>query len=300
MSAEQNGAVWADGELREWSDLSVPLMSDAVVRAASVFDGMRADLTADGRVRLLSGRAHARRLLRHARALRLPVAYDAEEVLRAASVVARAEFSATGATVAYVRPMAVGARVTDDAGGCSLTIAAFAQEPREYATVRTQVSALRRPAPDSLPAQVKAVANYQLTRLARLAARAAGYDDALLLNPEGRLAEAAGAAVLVERDGAVVTPPPWEGCLPSITVDVVERLAAEVGVPFTRAPVTLTDVHTADGMALAGTLAELVDVSRVDDLDLPTGSALSVLRKHYLAALTGSEHSPLLEFVEFS
>ncbi|MEO3755209.1 aminotransferase class IV [Streptomyces sp. B6B3] len=301
MSDEQNGTAWADGSLREWRSLSVPLMSDAVVRAAAVFDGMRADLTGDGRVRLLSGRAHARRLLRHARSLRIAVAYDEEEILRAASVVARAEFDATGRTLAYVRPMALGARLTDEAGPCSLTIAAFAQETADHdATVRVQVSALRRPGPDSLPPQVKSVANYQLSRLARLGARAAGFDDALFLNPEGRLAEAAGAAVLVERDGRVFTPPSWEGCLPSITVDVMERIAAEVGIPFSRAPIPLPDVTAADGVALAGTLADLVDVSCLDDADIPPGPTIATLRRHFRSALSGSELSPLLEFSEFS
>ncbi|MEV0459998.1 aminotransferase class IV, partial [Catellatospora methionotrophica] len=156
-----------------------------------------------------------------------------------------------------------------------------------------------RPSPDALTPQNKAVANYQLSRLARLAAQAAGYDDAILLNAQGRLAEAAGAAVLVEHGGRVSTPPDWEGCLASITVDVVERIAAHVGVPFRREPVTTAALAAADGIALAGTLAALTEVTCLDDLTVPRGPALATLRRHYLDALAGGPLAPLLEHASF-
>jgi len=300
VSGAQNGTVWADGRLRAWESLSVPLMSDAVVRAAVVFDGMRADVTVDSQIRLLAGRGHARRLVRNAHSLRLPLAFDVDEILQASALVARAELTATGKRVAYVRPMALGASLTELGGPVSLTIAAFAQDHRASQPLRLQVSSLRRPAADSLPPQVKAVANYQLSRLARLQARAAGYDDALLLNAHGRLAEAAGAAVLVERDGRVLTPVAWEGSLPSITVDVLERVARAIAVPFAREPVELATVWSADGLALAGTLADVVDVKAVDDLAVPPGKTIAALRDAYLAALAGGVHEDLMQFEQFS
>ena len=299
MNGTQNGTVWADGGLRAWEELSVPLMSDAVVRSAVVFDGMRADLTVDGQIRLLAGAAHVRRLVRSARSLRLPLAFDVDEILRASALVARAELTATGKRVAYVRPMALGASLTELAGPVSLTIAAFAQDQQASEPLRLQVSSLRRPAADSLPPQVKAVANYQLSRLARLQAHAVGYDDALLLNAYGRLAESAGAAVLVERDGWVLTPPAWEGSLPSITIDILERIARAIAVPFAREPVELTTVWSAHGLALAGTLADVIDVGAVDDLDVSPGKTIAVLREAYLAALAGGACEDLMQFEQF-
>lgn len=299
MSGAQNGTVWADGQIRAWESLAVPLMSDAVVRSAAVFDGMRADLTTDGRIRLLAGRAHVQRLIRSARAMRLPLAFGAQEILQASALVARAELDTTGKRIAYVRPMALGASLTEMGGPVSLTIAAFAQDEGPPQPLRMQISSLRRPAADSLPPQVKAVANYQLSRLARLQARAHGYDDALLLNAQGRLAEAAGAAVLVELDGRVLTPSAWEGGLPSITVDVLERLAQASAIPFAREPVELATVWSADGLALAGTLADVVDVTAVDDLIVPPGKAIAALRDAYFAALAGVAHENLMEFEQF-
>lgn len=302
MTGSQNGSVWADGRLRGWSEVAVPLMSDAVIRSAAVFDGLRAHRRPGGPIRLLAGRAHVRRLVESARALRLPLAYGIDDILAGCAEVAAAELAATGRPVAYVRPMVLGATLTPDARTVSLTVAAFGQLNQPPAPQRLQLAALRRPAGDSLPPQVKAVANYQLTRLTRLAARSAGYDDALLLNEHGRLAEAAGAAVVVERDGRLLTPPAWEGCLPSITVDVLARLATALDIPFARTPVPLSAVWSADGLAMAGTLADLVEVRAVDDLDLSSGTALTVLRDAYSAALDPAEPEPpnaeLLDFAD--
>jgi branched-chain amino acid aminotransferase len=299
MKGVQNGTVWADGQLRAWESLSVPLMSDALLRAAVVFDGMRADLTAEGQVRLLAGRAHVARLVRSARAMRMPLGFGVDEILEASALVARTEMNATGRRVAYVRPMAIGARLTESEGPVSLTIAAFAQDEKDPGSVRLQVSSLRRPAADSIPPQIKAIANYQLSRLARIQAQADGYGDALLLNAHGRLAESAGAAVLVEKDGRLISPPAWEGALPSITVDVLERLARAIGIPFVREPVELTTVWSADGLALAGTLSDVIDVSGVDDLDLPPGDAIATLRSAFFSALKGAEHQELMQFAQF-
>lgn len=298
MTVEQNGTVWANGQLRGWAEVSVPLMSDAVIRAAAVFDGIRADTRPGGSIRLLSGEAHAMRLLRSARVLEIPVDYQIDDILEASATVARAELSATGKHVAYIRPMALAASITAGTNH-SLTIAAFSQDTPIGTPVRVQVAALRRPGPDTLPPQVKAVANYQLSRLARLSARAAGMDDAIFLNHEGRLAESAGAALLVERDGVVITPPAWDGALPSITVDVLARIAGETGIPFIREPIPLATARAADGIALAGTLDQLVDVVALDGTEVPRGPSIARLRTHYLDAITGSPLSGLLEFAEY-
>jgi branched-chain amino acid aminotransferase len=125
-------------------------------------------------------------------------------------------------------------------------------------------------------------------------------DDAIFLNREGRIAEAAGAALLVERDGIVITPPMWDGVLPSITVDVIERIAGETGIPFVREPIPLAIARAADGLALAGTLDQLVDVIAVDDAAVPPGRFIASLRRHYQEAITGSPLPGLLAFAEFS
>ena len=97
----------------------------------------------------------------------------------------------------------------------------------------------------------------------------------------------------------MVSPPAWEGALPSITVDVLERLAHAIAIPFFREPVELTTVWSADGLALAGTLADVVDVSAVDDLDMPQGKAIAALRNAFFSALTGTEYQDLMQFAQY-
>lgn len=297
MERVQNGTIWADGRLRAWTEVGVPLMSDAVLRGLAVFDGLIADRH-HGVLALLAGEAHARRLVANARVLRLASQVDVAQVLDACLEAASAEAESSGTDVIYVRPMLVGAPVVSDArGDTTLTVAAFAQ--RDVAVpdpVRLQLAAWRRPQGDSLPAQVKAVTNYQLSRVVRLAARAAGYDDALVLNTNGRLAESAGAAVLVESDGVVRTPPPWEDALDSVTVRVLARLAEAEGIPLVHEPVSLAAVHAADGLALAGTLSDVVPVSSLDDVALPGGPLLDLLRDRFLDARRGGRHLELLDY----
>jgi branched-chain amino acid aminotransferase len=113
------------------------------------------------------------------------------------------------------------------------------------------------------------------------------------LNNYDRVAEAGGACILMVRGGKVFTPPASEGTLESITVDIVEALAAELKIPFERRPIERTELYIADEMSLAGTLAELTPVESVDDR--PLISRLDLLRKlalRYHAAVTGRDPHP--------
>lgn len=296
---EQNGTVWLDGELAGWDEARLPLMSDAVLRSLCVFDGMIARRQSDGSLAFIAFERHMRRLRQSCRAVGLPVASTDAEMLTACSEVVAAETLGHPDCDVYVRPMVVGAALSDRATSASMTIAAFMRPTEDSPPpVTVCTSSWRRPTNDSLPASVKAVANYQLARLARMEAKAAGYDDALVLNAAGRAAEAAGSAILIERDGVIGTPPSWDDCLDSITVHVLSALAPDIGVPFERRPVLRTEALSADGLALAGTLADLVPVSRLDVAALDvTSPLLASLRDAYTVASRGGKRADLLEAV---
>jgi len=99
-----------------------------------------------------------------------------------------------------------------------------------------------------------------------------GCSEMILLNEWGRVAEATGACILMVRDGTVVTPPASEGVLESITVDIVEELCRSLDIPFVRRPVDRTELYVADELVIAGTLAEIVKIRRIDDYELPQRS----------------------------
>jgi branched-chain amino acid aminotransferase len=134
------------------------------------------------------------------------------------------------------------------------------------------ISAWQRPSDSSQPARLKSAANYQVSRNARIEGKRHGYAEMILLNSAGRVAEATGAAVLIVRDGMVITPPASEGCLESITVNIVESICALLKVPFLRRPVDRSELYIADEACVAGTLAELAIVKRVDYRNYPAAT----------------------------
>jgi branched-chain amino acid aminotransferase len=116
---------------------------------------------------------------------------------------------------------------------------------------------------------VKAAANYQVARLGRIEGRDRGCSEMVLLNREGRVAEATGSCILMVHDGTVTTTPATEGALESITVDIVAALCESLEIPFVRRPIDRTELLVADELAIAGTLAEIVKVERIDNYELP-------------------------------
>ncbi|GAB3443087.1 aminodeoxychorismate lyase [Streptomonospora sediminis] len=297
MPQQQNGTIWIDHEQADWDEARIPLMSDALLRGLSVFDGMVARRRGDGGLALIAPDRHLDRLERSCAVLGLAVEHSREELLRACVSCAAAEAGESGDV--YVRPMVVGTALTPRARAASVTVAAFRREAAVPAPITMRTSSWRRPGGDAMPPGVKAVGNYQLTRLARMESAQAGGDDSLLLNRHGRVAEAAGAAVLVEDGGRVASPPEWEDCLESVTVALLAKFARREGIELSREPVSRSRVYGAAGLAVAGTLSDVTMVHSLDHRDYGGDSPLlGHLRSRYLAAAAGTGDADLLEAVE--
>ena len=136
-----------------------------------------------------------------------------------------------------------------------LVITAYHQDQKIPSPIKLGVSTWRRSPDVSLPARAKSGANYQVARLARIEGRSHGWQDMVLLNNSGRVAEATGSCLVMVRDGTVYTPPATEGALESITLDIVEALAHSMKMPFIRRPIDRTELLVADEIAICGTLA---------------------------------------------
>jgi branched-chain amino acid aminotransferase len=118
----------------------------------------------------------------------------------------------------------------------------------------------------------------------------------VLLNDDGRVAEATGACILMVRDGIVCTPPATEGALESITLDVIEALAGSMKIPFVRRPIDRTELLIADEVAICGTLAELPVALSIDGSALPEQRPiLSSLQERYLDAVRGIHPHPAVQ-----
>lgn len=286
-----------NGRLVPYEDVRIHVGAEALTRALSVFEGLKGYWDEAGEVfRLRSPRRHYDRLVRSASLLHVPVSFSYEEYVEGMAALARAllvpERDLWFRTTLYVTEGHWGEGTAAD-----LVVTAFTQAKHDPDTMRLGVSTWRRAGDVALPTRVKMGANYVGARLARIEARRLGYDDALLLNGEGRVAEATGACVLVAQEGRVVTPPTSESCLDSITVRLVETLARETGTPFERRPLERTEVLTAEECALAGTISELTPVAEVDGFTFRDGGVLAGLRRGFLEAMRGARPLDGLEMV---
>jgi branched-chain amino acid aminotransferase len=265
------------------------------VRGLNVFEGLKGHWQQNGEFAWRTLRRHYDRMLRSARLLHIPVDFDYEEFLDACFAISRAELRPEKdlyirATLFVVEGHYGEGTVSD------LVLTAYQQEKEPPAPIDVGTSTWRRSPDLAMPARIKTSTNYQIARLARIEGRSRGYDDMVLLNQSGRVAEGLGACVLLVRDGRVYSPPAWEGALESITLGIVEKLAASLGVPFERRPVERSELYIADELGLTGTLSEITRILAIDDMSLPDEAPiLSALERRYREAVLGIDPHPAVE-----
>lgn len=264
--------VFMNGRLTSWEEAQVHVGSEALIRGISVFEGIKGYWSHDGQcLQLLSLREHFDRLARSCLLQYLPFEWTYETFTDACfSLVRRL---ATPERDLWLRPTVLaveghwGADTVTD-----LAITCYHQEKQRPEPISVGISTWQRPSDAALPARIKSAANYQAGRLARIEGRQQGFDDMVLLNAHGRVAEATGSCVLIVRDGRVATPPHHEGCLESITVNLVEAICRSRSIPFERRPVDRTELLVADEICLAGTLMELGPVKQLGARKMPTNA----------------------------
>ncbi|GAA4864966.1 aminotransferase class IV [Actinomycetospora straminea] len=290
---------WAsvDGALAPYADVKVHISAEALTRALSIFEGVKGYWDADSSTFMLrSPLAHLQRLRRSARLFHIPFQIDDEEWVRRHRQLA-AELLVPGRDL-WLRPTLY---VTEGHWGegtvATMVITAFTQTQAEGDPMRLGVSTWRRGTDVDLPTRVKSSANYVVARLARIEARRLGYDDAILLNREGRVAEATGACVVLVTDEGIVVPPSSEGALDSLTVRIIEQLCLREAVDFTRRPVDRTELLAAREVGIAGTISELTLVDEVDGFRFPVDGLLRRLRDAYLRVMRGQDHLPGVDMV---
>lgn len=267
--------IWMNGAIRPWAAAQVHVWTEVVLRAASVFEGLRGYwVPQESRHYFVHLDAHVRRLAESAKVTRIPMAMDASGLMKALSELTlalgyREDIYARPTVFLEKGRYTASTSVADT--GFFMPIFPSPRERSIETGQRCQVSTWRRTSDDSAPPRVKAAANYYNLRLARLEADVNGFDEAILLNQNGKLAETGGASVFVVRDGRVITPSTAGSILDSLTRrSAMELLAADFGVTVEVRDVDRTELYVADEVFLAGTLCEITPVVQVDRL--PVGS----------------------------
>jgi branched-chain amino acid aminotransferase len=285
-----------NGELVPYEEVKVHISAEALTRALSVFEGLKGYWDPGSReFGIRSPRQHYERLCRSAAVLHIPVEFSYDEFRDSCLLLARSLLTVDRdmwfRTTMYVVEGHWGEGTLAD-----LVVTAFHQTKDPIPPMTLTISSWRRSGDAQLPYRVKASANYVVARQARIEASERGFDDAILLNDAGRVAEATGSCVVAFRDGTVITPPPYEGALESITLDVVERICHRDGLVYERRPLDRTELITSEEAAVAGTISELTPVSRIDAVELRVDGVLASLRDRYIGVMRRVEPLADLDF----
>jgi branched-chain amino acid aminotransferase len=261
--ADREGFIWLDGSLTPWREAQTHVLTHALHYGSAVFEGER---IYEGRVFRLA--AHSARLIRSAQLLDYDLPWQREEIDAATRAVVQANHLSSG----YVRPIAWrGSEVMGvSAVGTSvhLAIAPWAQEGRlsvqaKPGGISVTMARYRRPSADVAPGEAKVAGLYIICGIEKDRALKAGFDDALMLDWQGRLAESTGANVFLVIGGKLVTPKP-DNFLDGITRRAVMRLAEKRGWPVEERAVMPQELDDASEVFLCGTAAEIVPVGSID------------------------------------
>lgn len=287
--------AYYQGAIRPWDDCVIHVSSEAVFRGLNVFEGLKAYWQQDGSMGVIALRKHFDRFGRSAELLHMPFDWRYEDFENAVheiieSLCVREQDIWIRATLYMIEGHWGENQKTD------LVLQAFLMPKERPEPMKIGVSSWRRAADTMLPSRIKTSTNYQVARLAKIEGRSRGYPEMVILNNYDRVAETGGSCILMARDGTVATPPASEGNLESITVDIVEALARDLEIPFERRPIDRTELYIADEIALAGTLAEIIQVTSVDEHQCSNKTnVLRQLADAYWDAVTGVKPHPSVD-----
>ena len=298
--------IWSDGELIGWDEATVHVLSHALHYGTGAFEGIRAYATDRGPA-VFRLTEHMERLARSCKALGIPVDWTADDLAKAA----REVFAANELRSGYIRPVvfygtgAIGLNPADAVVHTFIATwewGAYLGEDGVENGITTKVSSWRRITHDSLMPNAKITGGYVNSILAKQEALRGGYDEALMLNADGFVAEGSGENLFIIRDGVVTTPPVAAGVLEGVTRDTVMTLLAEDGHEVHEAQIARTDLYYADEIFLTGTAAEVTPVREVDDRpvgDARPGPVTRRAQELFMAVATGHDdrHTDWLEFV---
>jgi branched-chain amino acid aminotransferase len=297
--------VWMNGELVDWDSATVHVLTHALHYGSGVFEGVRCYQTDRGPA-VYRLREHYERMERSARIFQMEIPYSVDDLMRGTFDVIKAN----NLTECYVRPLAYRGfggemGVNPAANPIDVSIAVWEWEAYLGAEAankgcRVTFSSWRRGDPNNIPPNAKATGAYINASMAKLEATQAGFDEAIMLNPVGRVAEATGQNLFLVRGGEVLTPPLVDGPLPGITRESVIKIARDQGTPVHETSLNRADLYTADELFLTGSATEIIPICEVDGRVYEPGPITQELQQRYSEICRGRDEKYLdwLDFVE--
>ncbi|HEV2809977.1 MAG TPA: branched-chain amino acid transaminase [Acidimicrobiales bacterium] len=292
MPITKSEKIWMDGELVDWDDATIHVLTHTLHYGTGVFEGVRAYATGQGAAvfRLTD---HIERLFDSAKIFMIDIPYSVEELVEATKTTVRVN----GLESCYIRPLVylgygeMGLNPLPCPVNVSIAVwpwGAYLGDDGIKHGVRTKISSFQRHDPNAIPPAAKGTGMYINSSLAKVEALKAGYDEAIILSPQGYVSECTGENIFVVHDGRLVTPPVTAGALAGITQASVMTIAADLGIECQVANLLRSDLYLADEAFLTGTAAEVVPIRSVDDRDLgEPGRITREIQETYFATVRG-------------
>jgi branched-chain amino acid aminotransferase len=292
MPIQPTAKIWMNGKLVDWDDARIHVLTHTLHYGTGVFEGIRAYETSSGPA-IFRLTDHIERLFNSARILMMDIPYTVDELTQACKDTVRA----TGLPSCYVRPIAyygygeMGLNTipcTVDVSVACWPWGAYLGEEALNKGVRMKISSWTRHDHNTMPPASKTTGNYVNSSLAKVEALKAGYDEAIMLNPQGFVSECTGENIFVSRQGKLITPPLVAGALEGITQSSVITIARDLGLEVAVDNLARSDLYIADEIFVCGTAAEVSPVNSVDDRAVPCpGPMTKVIADEYARAVRG-------------
>ena len=297
--------IWMNGNLVAWDDAKVHVLTHALHYGTGVFEGVRCYETARGPA-IFRLRDHLSRMERSARIFMMDLPYGVDELVEATRELVRVN----GLRSCYVRPISyrgygeIGVNPRGNPVDVCIAVWPWGTYLGEDALtngVRMTVSSWRRHDPNIIPPQAKVTGAYVNSVLAKMEALDKGFDEGIMLNPQGYVSEATGENLFIVRDGELLTPPLAAGPLPGITRDSVIAIAADLGMRVFERMLSRADLYLAEEMFCVGTAAEVTPVREVDGRVIgDPGPVTQALQQKYFQIVKGEDdkYADWLDYVQ--
>jgi len=280
--ADRDGKIWKDGQLVDWRDATLHMLTHSLHYGMAVFEGIRAYNTVNGTA-IFRLREHTQRLYNSAKIFQMNIPFDIETLIEAQKEVVRANKLES----CYLRPLVwIGSeKMGVSARGNTIHVAiaawpwgAYLGEEGLAKGIRVKTSSYTRHHVNVSMVRAKASGYYINSILANQEVTADGYDEALLLDTEGYVSEGAGENVFIVKNSRIYTPD-LASCLDGITRDSVVTLARDMGIEVIEKRITRDEVYCADEAFFTGTAAEVTPIRELDGRTIGAGSRGPVTEK---------------------
>ena len=269
------GKIWMNGKLVPFKDAKVHVLTHALHYSTAVFEGIRCYKTPNGSA-IFRLSEHVDRLFNSAKMYAMKMPYTKKQITDAIIKTVKA----STLKECYIRPIAyygygkLGLTPTQNKVDCSIACWEWKMgesKAGKFSGARCKISSWVRIDSTAQPMKAKAASNYANAALARVEALRDGYDEAIMLNSQGKIAEGSAENIFIVKDGHILTPPPSADILEGITRDSVIKIIEENGEEVIETNVERDDLYVADEVFMTGTAAEVKSVTEIDQTVIGNG-----------------------------